>query len=68
MVNDIFRAAIKRSHPVDNIGIDHVEDYGGSKVVFFRAENSRYIHHRVAVFVRVGPDWLKENDIIVSQQ
>lgn len=66
-MHDAYKAAIKRSHPSANIGIDKVEEYGGARIVFYRAETSSYIHHRVAVFERRTDGWHKENDIIVKQ-
>jgi hypothetical protein len=68
MIYDAYRAAIKRSHPSANIGIDAVHDYGGARIVFYRCETSAYIHHRVALFKCVDGQWVKDNDIIASQE
>jgi hypothetical protein len=69
MIYDAYKAQIKRTHPEANIGIDELHEFAGARIIFYRSETSRYVHHRIAVmqFDQVVGVWRIENDVIVKQ-
>lgn len=64
---DAYRAALKRNHPEANIGIDDVTTFAGARILFYRSETSKYVHHRIAIMQFEQGVWRIENDVIVKQ-